>query len=89
MRKLKRSIARNMMQLAGIERINKKNRAVFDKNGKDTGKRVSYFSLHWRDFVEPSKTLSRKINKASKRRERANAKAAANRRRFLYGSSVR
>jgi len=57
MRELKRSIARYLMQLQGIEQINKKRFMEYDENGKATGKRVSYFSRHWREYIDPSNKL--------------------------------
>lgn len=60
MRELKRSIARYLMQLQGIERINKKQYRVADGNGADTGKRTSYFALHWKEYLDPSNKLHKR-----------------------------
>lgn len=45
MRELKRNIARNLMKLNRIEKINKR---------KPSQNSRSYFSLNWRNFVELS-----------------------------------
>lgn len=66
MRELKRSIARNLMKMHGVEQINKKKFLVpFINNTK----KRSYFSLHWRDYLNPEseqrKDLRKKIERAA------------------------
>lgn len=51
MRELKRSIARCLMQDEGAAHINRKTVPVLDKEGKPTGRMVSYFSLNWRKYL--------------------------------------
>ena len=60
MRELKRSIARHLMKLQGIERINKKQFRVYNGNGANTGKRQSYFARHWREYLDPSNKLHKR-----------------------------
>ena len=50
MRKLKRSIARFMMQSQGIERLNKK-LPIYDRMGRVIG-HTSFFAEHWREYFE-------------------------------------
>lgn len=63
MRKLKRSIARSVMQAQGIERINKPRVGA---DGKMSDK--SYFAEHWRDYV--GAVAARKPRKAKGRKRR-------------------
>ena len=55
MRELKRSIARHMMELHGVTKINKKNHWRPNKNGRTAydGNKVFFFSLHWKDYLNP------------------------------------
>jgi len=53
MRKYLRAIARSQMEAQGVKHINKKKIPVRNGQGKDTGARVSFFSLYWRDYVNP------------------------------------
>ena len=53
MRKYLRAIARSQMEAQGVKHINKKVIPVRNGEGKDTGARVSFFSLYWRDYVNP------------------------------------
>ena len=50
MRKHIRAVAHYMMQADGIERINKP-MPVIGADGKPTGKKVSFFSSHWRVYA--------------------------------------
>jgi hypothetical protein len=69
MRELKRSIARNLMKMHGVEQINKKKFLV-----PGSGVKRSYFSLHWRDYLNPKskqrKDLRKKIERAAALRGR-------------------
>lgn len=60
MRELKRSIARHLMKLQGVERINKKQFLLRDNDGHATGKRTSYFALHWREYLDPTNTFHKR-----------------------------
>lgn len=64
MRELKRSIARNLMKMHGIEQINKKKFLVPNSKAKR-----SYFSMYWRDYLNPEseqrKDLRKKIRRAA------------------------
>lgn len=51
MRELKRSIARSLMQDEGVAHINRKQFDVIGKDGKVTGKKVSYFSRYWKKYL--------------------------------------
>lgn len=63
MRELKRSIARNLMKMHGIEQINKKKFLV---SGAKTKR--SYFSLHWRDYLNPESEQRKDLRKKLERR---------------------
>ena len=54
MRELMRSIARSRMKDNGIRHINKKLNQI-GKDGKPTGKKVSFFSQYWRMFTSQPK----------------------------------
>ena len=65
MRELRRSIARNLMEMHGIEQINKKKFSVpFVRNSK----KRSYFSLHWRDYLNPESDQRKDLRKKLERR---------------------
>ena len=51
MRELKRSIARSLMKDEGVAHVNKKTIEILDKDGKGTGRKVSYFAKYWRSYV--------------------------------------
>lgn len=63
MRELKRSIARNLMKIHGIEQINKKKFLV---PGSKTKR--SYFSLHWKDYLNPESDQRKDLRKKLERR---------------------
>ena len=46
---MKRQLARHMMELAGIEKKNKKRITV----NEETGEKASYFAIHWRAYLDP------------------------------------
>ena len=75
-RELKRSIARRMMEIHGVKRINKKNRIDYRKESKDNPKKVSFFSLHWKEYLDPEseyrKDLANKLKTMTARYNRAN-----------------
>lgn len=64
MRELKHSVARNLMKMHGAEQINKKKFLL-----PGSKKKRSYFSLHWRDYLNPEseqrKDLRKKIKRAA------------------------
>lgn len=64
MRELKRSIARNLMKMHGVEQINKKrlNRSVKGKH-----KKVSFFSLHWKEYLDPESKYRKSLDGQLKR----------------------
>lgn len=89
MRDIKRSIARHLMEMHGVEKINKKNRWKPVKAGKagnekstfqqqNDGKMVSFFSLHWKEYLDPEskyrKDLERQLKREAIRQTRAYGK---------------
>lgn len=62
MRKLKRSVARAKMKLAGLERLNRKRPAV-------GGGYMSFFSRNWRDYCKLQVNYERRIKERRKKRE--------------------
>lgn len=62
MRELKRSIARNLMKMHGIEQINKKKFLI-----PGSKKKRSYFSLHWRDYLNPESEQRKDLRKKAER----------------------
>ena len=70
MREIKRKIARHMMELAGIEHINRKMTTV-DARGKV--EKHSYFAKHWKAYMDPGsderKTLHAKLRAKEARRK--------------------
>jgi len=54
LRSLERSIARERMKRAGVERINKKR--IWDNNAgkKHEGGWRSYFAMNWRKYLDPT-----------------------------------
>lgn len=66
MRELKRSIARHLMKLDGIEHMNKKLYMVHDKNGNTTGKRQSFFARHWREYLNLKHPLRQRVARKMK-----------------------
>ena len=67
MRKYKREIARSQMTAQGVKHINKKVIPVRNGAGKDTGARVSFFSIYWRDYIDPKSKIARKLERKQKR----------------------
>ena len=74
MRELKRSIARNLMKMHGVDQINKKKFLIPGSNTKR-----SYFSLHWRDYLnsesEQRKDLRKKIKRVEALRRKLGVRA--------------
>lgn len=65
-RDIKRNMARRMMEIHGARQINKKkyfHPMQTDANGNS--KKVSFFALHWKDYLNPEsdyrKDLDRKL----------------------------
>ena len=58
LRALKRNIARNRMQAAGIDRINRRRvwdaKAAPKKKGEVSGAFRSYFAMNWRKYLDPT-----------------------------------
>ena len=70
-RQIKRSIARHLMEIHGVTRINKKQ---FTRPAKgrgrlqrNDGKKVSFFALHWRDYLNPASTYRKSLEAQLKR----------------------
>lgn len=85
MREIKRSIARHLMEMHGVTQINKKQYSkpakrlnLFQKND---GRKVSFFALHWRDYLDPASSYRKSLEAQLKR------KAALQTRR--YGKHVK
>ena len=85
MRSMKRRLARHMMELNGIEQINKKKfEPRSTKEGHDVeampgpGKKASYFANHWRDYLDPEsaerKALHAKLLRDAAREKRKDPK---------------
>ena len=86
MRDIKRSIARHLMEMHGVEKINKKNRWKPSKAGNEKstfqqqndGKMVSFFSLHWKEYLDPEskyrKDLEHQLKREALRQTRAYGK---------------
>lgn len=80
MRDIKRKIARHLMELHGVEQINKKKytqRAKAGKPAADTRKK-SFFALHWRDYLNPAsdyrKDMERKLKREAAKKSRIEGK---------------
>lgn len=67
MRELKRSIARAKMLEEGHVRLNRKEIPILDKEGKDTGYRMSYFAAHWKDYFPEYAGKKKNVGKTKKR----------------------
>lgn len=75
-RSLKRSIARHLMEMAGVRQINKKTHRRPPKPSKhqgpfdrpDTGRLVSAFSMQWKAYLDPT-SPQRKALEAQLKRE--------------------
>lgn len=70
-RQIKRSIARHLMEMHGVTRINRKQ---FTRPAKGRGqlqrndnKKVSFFALHWRDYLNPASTYRKSLEGQLKR----------------------
>jgi hypothetical protein len=62
MRELKRSVARNLMKMHGIEQINKKKFLIPGSKAKR-----SYFSMYWRDYLNPESEQRKDLRKKAER----------------------
>lgn len=72
MRELKRSIARYLMELNGVKRLNKRdkeNPLKTDKFGVPL--KTSYFALHWREYLDPLSAYRRELEAKQIRHARA------------------
>lgn len=75
MRELKRSIARHLMEMHGIDQINKKKHWKPTNTGKNKsqyqhqndGKMVSFFSLHWKEYLDPESRQRKALEAGLKR----------------------
>ena len=75
MRELKRSIARHLMEMHGMTQINKKKhwkptstggrRSTFQQ--QNDGRMVSFFSLHWKEYLDPESKLRKNLEAGLKR----------------------
>ena len=64
MREIKRNIARNMMEVAGVKQKNKRNK----ENPMKTDKwgvpiKTSYFALHWREYLNPNSSYRKALER--------------------------
>lgn len=77
MRSMKRQMARHMMELAGVRRINEKKSSLDMETGKVV--KASYFAKHWKAYMDPEsderKALA-SILKARHARDQRRANAA-------------
>ena len=72
MRDIKRRIARHLMEMHGVEQINKKKYIQRAKDGHADGvRKKSFFALHWREYLDPAsdyrKDLEKKLKRAAAR----------------------
>lgn len=95
MRSMRRQIARHIMELAKIEKINKKRFDVGigkpEKPGQaiaSAAKKKSYFALHWKAYLDPESD-ERKALHAKLRREFAMARHEFARRMRVLGARRR
>lgn len=51
LRSMERQMARHMMELAGVRRINEKKSSLDMKTGKVV--KASYFAKHWKAYMDP------------------------------------
>ena len=66
MRELKRSIARHLMQIHGMEQINK---PKYTRPGtSDNNKKASFFALNWRDYLNPESHQRDALHKMLRRK---------------------
>lgn len=75
MRDIKRSIARHLMELHGMTQINKKKhqkptttnkqRSIFKE--QNDGRKVSFFSLHLKEYLDPESKLRKSLESELKR----------------------
>lgn len=79
-RSLKRSVARHLMEMHGITQINKKQfsrpakrRGLLQKND---GKKVSFFALHWQDYLDPTSAYRKNLKAQLKREARRHGNKA-------------
>ena len=79
MRDIKRRIARHLMELHGVEQINKKKYIQRARDGQADGvRKKSFFALHWREYLDPvsdyRKDLENKLKRAANKRGLATGK---------------
>ena len=83
MRDIKRRIARHLMEMHGVEKINRKQyipRVNKSGGGKPpvTIRKQSFFALHWREYLDPAsdyrKDLENKLKRAANWRSLATGK---------------
>jgi len=64
MRELKRSIARHMMEVAGVKQINKRDKEnPMRTNRYGIPKKASYFSLHWKEWLDPNSAYRKSLER--------------------------
>ena len=78
MRDIERSIARHLMELHGVKNINRKKFRRKAKSGKiktfqdlqdkmNEGKKVSFFALHWKEYLDPESSYRKDMERQLKR----------------------
>ena len=65
MRELKRSIARHLMQLHGVMRINKPQFTETRKDG--IAVKRSYFARHWREYLDPESKINKRVRRFARK----------------------
>ena len=84
MRELKRSIARHLMEMHGQRQINKRRfDAPARKPGRGpihpgVGRKVSFFAMHWKDYLNPESVYRKDLEKNLKRQAARRAAASGN-----------
>lgn len=79
-RQIKRSIARHLMEMHGVTQINKKQYTRpakgRDLRQRNKGKKVSFFALHWRDYLDPTSAYRKNLEAHLKRDARGHGDVA-------------
>ena len=79
-RQIKRSIARYLMEMHGITQINKKQftqpAKQLNPRQRNDGKKVSFFALHWRDYLDPTSAYRKNLEAQLKREARRHGNKA-------------
>lgn len=67
MREIKRQIARHLMEMHGVEQINKKKYQDKRSKNPDSARKVSFFALHWKEYLDPESGYRKDLERQLKR----------------------